>query len=267
MRQAQFPPNTAFFRFFEELNDFLPLHKRKTRFEYAFDGTPSVKDAIEALGVPHTEVDLITVNGASQGFDCRLACGDAACVYPLFESLDISPVVKLRPAPLREPAFVCDVHLGSLARLLRLAGFDTLYRNDYSDNAIVEIASPGKRCILTRDRGILKRKAVVRGYCVRSTQPREQAREVMLRFDLRGAMKPFSRCIGCNGTIGRVDKESVLPLLPEKTRECYHEFYRCGSCGKIYWQGSHYAKLTSDIEDLRNAASAKDPSPRSLTPP
>ncbi|HMD68803.1 MAG TPA: Mut7-C RNAse domain-containing protein [Chitinivibrionales bacterium] len=243
-------PSTAFFRFYEELNDFLPPHRRGKRFEYRFDGNPSVKDAVEALGVPHTEIDLIVVSGASVGFDHRLENGDAAAVYPLFESLDISPVVKLRPALLRKPSFICDVHLGALARLLRLAGFDTLYKNDYADEEIVEAAVSHQRCVLTRDRGILKRKAVTRGYCVRSTRPREQAREVVRRFDLGPAMMPFSRCMLCNGAMERASAESVLALVPPKTKECYREFHRCASCGKVYWQGSHFGKLKSIVDDL-----------------
>jgi hypothetical protein len=158
--------------------------------------------------------------------------------------------VKLREAPLREPKFICDVHLGALARLLRLAGFDTLYQNDYRDERIVRIALRDNRCVLTRDRGILKRKAVTHGYCVRSAKPGEQAREVFRRFDLRAAVEPFSRCIVCNGTIGRAHKEDVFPALPEKTRECYDEFYKCASCGRVYWQGSHFAKLRKMVDDL-----------------
>jgi uncharacterized protein len=243
--------NIAQFRFYSELNDFLPLQKRATQFEYSFSGSPSVKDAIEAIGVPHTEIDLIIVNGESVGFEYTLKNGDAVAVYPVFESFDISPVIKLRQAPLRDPKFICDVHLGALARLLRLTGFDTLYRNDYADQQIVDIALAEKRCILTRDRGILKRRAVTHGYCLRSTHPEEQVREVLSRFDLHSSMKPFSLCIQCGGTVSRVDKASVLAELPEKTRDCYDEFYKCASCGKVYWQGSHYADLEKIVDDLR----------------
>jgi uncharacterized protein with PIN domain len=242
--------NTARFRFYEELNDFLPLHRRKTQFTYSFSGAPSVKDAIEAIGVPHTEIDLVTVNGESVGFELPLKNNDQVSVYPVFESLDISPIAGLRHTPLREPKFVCDVHLGALARLLRLAGFDTAYQNDYSDERIVSIALLEKRCVLTQDRGILKRKAVTHGYCVRSAKPGEQAREVLLRFDLWNAAKPFSLCIRCNGAIGRVSKQDVLALLPEMTRQCYDEFYRCGSCGKVYWRGSHFENLRKLADDL-----------------
>ncbi|HUI92088.1 MAG TPA: Mut7-C RNAse domain-containing protein [Chitinivibrionales bacterium] len=242
--------NTCRFRFYEELNDFLPSRKRKQQFEYGFSGKPSIKDAIEAIGVPHTEIDLIIVDGASVGFDYRLRNNDVVSVYPMFEALDITPLLHLREAPLREPKFICDVHLGTLARLLRLAGFDTLYRNDYGDELIVEIALAENRCILTRDRGILKRKAVTHGYCLRSTDPEQQIREVLGRFDLYSSMKPFTLCIECGGAISRVDKASVASALPEKTRECYDEFFQCGRCGKVFWQGSHFPNLQKTINAL-----------------
>ncbi len=242
--------NIACFRFYEELNDFLPFHQRKKQIEYSFSGKQSVKDAIEALGVPHAEVDLIVANGASVGFDFRVSNGDEISVYPLFEALDISPIVKLRERPLRNPSFICDVHLGALARLLRLAGFNTLYKNNYNDEEIVEIAALQNRCILTRDRGMLKRNAVVRGYCVRSTQPEEQIREVVDRFFLGNAIKPFSRCMECNGAVAAVAKETVIGLLQEKTARYYDEFYRCESCSRIYWKGSHYEKLAALVESL-----------------
>jgi uncharacterized protein with PIN domain len=243
-------PHTAYFRFYEELNDFLPLEKRKVQFLYEFDKNPSVKDAIEALGAPHTEVDLILVNGRSVGFDHHLVEGDDVSVFPVFESIDITPLVRLREKPLRDPKFIGDVHLGKLSRLLRLLGFDTLYRNDYDDPAIVELAVAQKRCILTRDRGILKRKAVTHGYCLRSTVPLVQAHEVVRRFDLKGLARPFTRCLECNGIVVRVEKKSVLRMIPEKTRECYGDFHKCESCGKIYWQGSHFDVLRQTVGDL-----------------
>ena len=122
---------TARFRFYAELNDFLPGRKRQRSFPYKFMGTPSVKDAIEAIGVPHPEIDLIIVNGESVGFEYNLQDGDAVAVYPVFESFDIAPAVRLRPMPLRETRFVLDGHLGKLTRMLRMLGFDSLYRSDF----------------------------------------------------------------------------------------------------------------------------------------
>lgn len=251
------PLKHAEFRFYEELNDFLPPEKRKRSFRYSFRGTPSVKDAIEALGVPHTEVDLILVNGESVGFDYLLKGGERVAVYPAFESLDISSLTRLRPQPLRRPRFVLDVHLGKLARLLRMLGFDTLYRNDYSDPEIIYISLREKRIILTRDRALLKHRAITHGYWVRSTHPREQLQEVLHRFDLFSRIRPFHRCMVCNGLIEEVSKSEVLDQLEPKTRRYYDEFYRCTGCGKIYWKGSHYTGMVEYIGKYLSGTSGK----------
>ena len=240
--------HTATFRFYEELNDFLPQHRQKTRFEYAFDGTPAVKDSIEALGVPHTEVDLILVNGQSVDFAHHIQDGDDVAVYPVFESLDISPVIRLRPKPLRESRFILDGHLGKLARNLRLLGFDTLYRNDYDDTEIIRIAERERRIILTRDVGILKHGAVTRGYWIRTTSPEEQTQEVLRRFDLFRQTRPFTRCTVCNGPVEKIAKEKILHRLEPRTKKYYEAFYRCVECDKIYWKGSHHEKMLDKID-------------------
>src|SRR5205823_11484961 len=134
------PPSVAQFRFDEELNDFLAPALRKREFDYSFRGTPAVKDAIEAIGVPHTEVDLVLVDGESVDFTRRLTGGERVAVYPVFERLDIAPVTRLRARPLRRTRFVLDVHLGKLARNLRLLGFDALYRTDYDDATIIRLS-------------------------------------------------------------------------------------------------------------------------------
>lgn len=241
---------TAEFRFYEELNDFLPENRRKRRFTHAFNGSPSIKDAVENMGVPHPEIDLILVNGRSVGFDYLLRHNDHVSVYPVFERLDISPIIRLREKPLRKTAFVLDVHLGKLAKRLRVLGFDTFYRNDLDDPEIIRISLAEKRLILTRDLGILKTRAVTRGYWVRATDPAEQVREVVERFDLRSQVKPLSRCTLCNGLLGAVEKSRIKGKLPPKTALYYEEFYACGDCGKIYWKGAHYPRLLRFIRSL-----------------
>jgi hypothetical protein len=144
------------------------------------------------------------------------------------------------------------VHLGRLARALRVLGFNTLYRNDYTDHEIVAIASSDHRIVLTRDRGLLKHSAVTHGYCVRSTEWREQAHEIIERFDLQKVSVPFSRCALCNGIIARVEKNEIIDLLKGQTKKCYDIFSRCDSCGKIYWEGSHFAKLRELVGELLN---------------
>ena len=236
-------PVAAEFRFYEELNDFLKPEQRQQTVVYRFDGHPGIKDPIEALGVPHVEVDLIVVNGASVGFDYRLQDGDRVAVYPKFESLDVSPIVKLRKRPLRRVAFVVDVNLGRLARMLRLLGFDALFSNAYADDEIAAISEAQGRIVLTRDRRLLHAKAITHGYWVRSVWPRRQVDEVVRRFDLANLIRPFSRCADCNGQIEPVAKELVADRLEPKTKKYYEKFYRCPDCGKIYWAGSHVDKL------------------------
>ncbi len=241
----------AEFRLYEELNDFLPPERRKRSFEYRFSGTPTVKDAIEAIGAPHTEVDCILVNGISVGFDYRLQGDERVAVYPVFELLDIKPVCRLRPKPLREPRFVLDVHLGALARSLRMLGFDSAYRNDYADEEIIVTSVHDHRIILTRDLGILKYASVTHGYWLRSNKPGDQLAEVLDHFDLYGRIEPFRRCIVCNNTIEPVAKNSVEDSLPPFIAKTHETFFQCGGCGKVYWQGSHYSRMAARVERIR----------------
>jgi len=200
-------------RFYEELNDFLAKKDRKKNIDYTLPNKTSIKDIIESFGIPHTEVDLILANGKSVEFSFIPKDGDQISIYPVFESLDISTVSKLRPEPLRTTRFILDVHLGKLAKLLRMYGFDTLYRNDYSDPEIIQIASNQKRIILTRDLGILKQNAVTHGYFVRSQFPSKQLKEIIQRFDLSNKVNPLPRCIHCNGEIKKVNKEDIIQQL------------------------------------------------------
>lgn len=240
----------AEFRFYAELNDFLAPHLRGRSFVYEFQGQPTVKDAIEALGVPHVEVELIIVNGESVDFSHRLNDGDRVAVYPMFESLDVTEILRIRRAPLRRVAFACDAHLGKLARLLRLLGFDTVHSPGITDAELVELSQRG-RIILTRDRQLLKHGGVTHGYWVRSTVPLEQAQEVVRRFDLRDQIAPFTRCLACNGVLQRLPKEEALPRVPPKVREWCEEFLICSGCGRIFWPGTHYPRLASWVEILR----------------
>lgn len=246
------------FRFYEELNDFLPTELRKVAFDHEFDRRASVKDMIEALGVPHPEVELIIANGESVGFDYLVRDGDRIAVYPMFESLDVSPALRVRDRALRTPRFVLDVHLGTLARYLRLCGFDTLYRNDYGDAELARISAAEHRILLTRDRHLLKRCIVTQGYCVRRDAPREQLAEVFRRFDLAGAAAPFTRCACCNGLLEDVDKAAVVQRLEPLTRRHYDVFRQCRDCGHVYWRGSHVTSMEGRIEELAAAFDSGD---------
>ncbi|HEY71486.1 MAG TPA: Mut7-C ubiquitin/RNAse domain-containing protein [Anaerolineae bacterium] len=240
----------ATFRFYAELNDFLPPARRQRDWRHAFWGHPAVKDTIEALGVPHTEVDLILVNGRSVGFEHPLQGGDRVSVFPIFESLDIASLVRLRPKPLREPRFVLDAHLGRLAAYLRMLGFDSLYRNDFEDEALVRISCQDQRILLTKDRGLLKRSILSHGYYVRAIEPRRQIVEVLRRFDLFSLSAPLSRCKHCNGLLEVVDKQEIVDRLPPGTRRSFDEFRRCEDCRHIYWKGAHYQRMVAFIEEI-----------------
>ena len=242
----------AHLRFYEELNDFLPAARRKTTFVHFFQGRHSIKDLIEALGVPHAEVDLILVNGVSVDFAYIVQDGDRISVYPVFEALDITPLVRLRPRPLREPRFVLDTHLGQLATYLRLLGFDTLYDADCPDETLAHLSASEKRILLTKDRGLLQRRLVTHGYCVRATRPRQQVREVLERFDLFTAVTPFRRCLRCNGALESVDKQTMADRLPPGTQAYSDEFYRCPACDQLYWPGSHSEKMRRFIREILN---------------
>ena len=246
--------HTATFRFYEELNEFLPREHRKRDIPYPFKGKPSVKHAIEAHHVPHTEVELILVNGEPVGFDHPLADGDRVAVYPVFEGLDISPVLKLRPAPLRNTAFILDVHLGKLAKRLRMLGFDAAFDWRLDDRGIIRRALAEHRIILTRDRRLLHARVVTHGCHIYSQEPTEQMGQVLRRFDLYRNIQPFTRCLTCNGCLEDVSKEEILHLLEPKTRLYYDVFRRCGGCGQIYWKGSHFKGLEEQVRKLRSIA-------------
>lgn len=240
----------ATFRFYAELNDFLSDGPTITR---SFDVPGSVKDLIESCGVPHTEVDLIIVDGQSVGFDYQVQHRDRIAVYPVFESFDITPIVKVRPDPLRETSFVADVHLGTLARFIRLLGFDTVYDTALDDAELARISSDEDRILITRDVGLLKRGSVTHGYCVRSDDPRDQVIEVARRFHLEGRLQPFSRCMVCNGRLQPVTATEVTAQVPPVTRQFVDRYQRCARCEKVYWRGSHHDELNRIIEAVRQS--------------
>jgi uncharacterized protein with PIN domain len=248
----------AHFRFYEELNDFLPPDRRKLEFSHHFERRASVKDMIESFGVPHPEIELILLNGHSVGFSHIVQDGDRISVYPMFESLDLSSVIRLRPAPLRRPRFVVDCNLGRLARYLRLLGLDCLYRNDFTDDDVATISQAQHRIVLTRDRRLLHRRIISHGFFIRAVRPRAQVREVLSRLDLYESIKPFTRCTRCNARLERVAKTTIEHRLEPKTRRYYHQFLRCPECGKLYWQGGHHRRARQLISELASPSPAEE---------
>lgn len=210
----------------------------------------SVKDLIESVGVPHPEISLIVVDGVPVGFDHLVGGGERVAVYPPFRSFELDGMTTVAPPP-TDPRFVLDVHLGTLTRRLRLLGFDCWYRTDADDELLARISEQERRILLTRDRGLLMRRAITHGYCPRSDDPDLQAIEVVRRYRLASQVAPFSRCIRCNGVLAPASLSDVADDIPPRTREEHDEFRRCIECGQVYWPGSHKDALVGVVDDLR----------------
>ena len=241
---------TATFRFYEELNDFLPRERWKCEFSCRCADQATVKHAVETIGVPHTEIEVILVNGRSVGFDHRVEEGDRISVYPTFESLDVRPLLRLRAAPLRQCRFVADAHLGGLARYLRMLGFDTLYESAAQDRELVSISVGERRVLLTRDRELLMHRELTHGIFVHGERPRSQVRYVLDRLQLRGDVRPLERCIRCNGELVPVRRQEVLDRVPPRVAERHQRFRSCPDCGRIYWRGTHHERMVALVERL-----------------
>jgi uncharacterized protein with PIN domain/sulfur carrier protein ThiS len=244
------PMFTATFYFHGNLNDFLPKSRRNQVIVQELDEHAAVKHPIESLGVPHPEVDAILVNGWPVGFSHRLQDGDRVEVYPQEMLHMLRQYLPLRPLTPSPVCFVADTHLGRLAAYLRMLGFDTLYRNDYDDHQLAVIAANEQRVLLTRDRGLLKHKSVVYGYCVREADPHLQVVSVLRRYELGADVQPWRRGTHCNGLLHDVEKSAIVDRLEPKTKQYYDAFQQCDTCGRVYWQGSHFERMTAFVERI-----------------
>jgi uncharacterized protein with PIN domain/sulfur carrier protein ThiS len=240
---------TATFRFYEELNDFLAPERRKREFSCPCARAATTKHMIEALGVPHTEVELVLVNGESVGFDRILEHGDRVAVFPKFEMVDVTPLLRVREHPLRVTRFIADAHLGGLAHLLRMTGFDTLYDNNYHDRQIELLAAQERRIVLTRDRELLKRRSITHGCYVRALKPPDQLCEIFDRLDLAHSIKPFTLCLNCNAPLRPIEKAAVLERLPPSVRERFDHFSTCDICQRVFWEGSHWERMRAMLKE------------------
>jgi uncharacterized protein with PIN domain len=241
---------TATFRFYEELNDFLARPLRRHDFSCACARDATTKHMIEALGVPHTEVELILVNGESAGFEHKLNDGDRVAVYPKFEALDIQPLLRVRERPLRVIRFIADAHLGALAQLLRLAGFDTLYDNHYPDPDIERLAAAEHRVVLTRDRELLKRRTITHGCYVHALKPEAQLREIVERLDLARSAQPFRLCLACNAPLRRIGPQEAAGRVPAGVFARHTRFVTCDCCARVFWEGSHWQRMRALMDSV-----------------
>lgn len=237
-------------RFFGDLNNFLYKNYQETTFERTLPEPTSVKDLIEGCGVPHTEVDVILINTKPGDFSHKIEGGEQVSIYPFFSSVDIDESTRLLKPELLNPKFVVDVNLGKLARHLRMAGFDTAYQNDSTDEELIEIMLEEGRTLLTRDRKLLMRNVVQSGYLPRSDQADEQLEEVLKRFNLFDKVHSYTRCINCNGVLKKVSKEKIIDQLEPLTKKYFSDFSQCPDCGQIYWKGSHRNRLHPKVQEI-----------------
>jgi uncharacterized protein with PIN domain len=215
----------------------LRFFTRRAELMVPVDGTSSVVHIVESLGIPRTEIGAVRINDRHMPLDARPAPGDV---------IDVLPVERPQPVPAHR--YVLDVHLGTLARRMRLLGIDTAYRNDASDPELAAQAAAEGRVLLTRDRGLLRRRAVPAGGYVHGSRPDDQLREVLERFD--PPLAPWTRCPSCNGVLAPVPKDDVAHLLEPGTRRSYDEFSRCPDCARVYWRGAHTDRLDAIVDGV-----------------
>lgn len=229
---------TATFRFHGELADFLPRERRAARFAYQCARAATLKNAIEALGVPHTEVGRLVLNGEPVTLQRVVREGDAIEVFPA------------QPEKVPDPFFLADAHLGGLARFLRMLGFDTLHDPRLDDAAIRGVARDERRIVLTRDRDLLKCRDIAQGCYVHAIRVEPQVAEVAARYRLGERARPFSLCLRCNLPLEAVDKAAVAGRLPEVVRQTQREFTHCPGCDRVYWPGSHWQRMRAVLTGL-----------------
>ncbi|MCE1273026.1 MAG: Mut7-C ubiquitin/RNAse domain-containing protein [Chlorobiales bacterium] len=236
----------VFLRFDPDFRELLYYGRAGDYFEKRTGHATSLKDIVESCGVPHTEIGALRLNGAPAWFSTRIADGDRIDVLPLRSPLFSE--CSLQPSPPQFPRFIADIHLGRMARRLRLLGFDTLWFTGQHDREMLDIMEEEGRILLTRDRRLLMNNRVLHGCCIRSGRVLEQVVQVICRYCLASEARPFSRCLVCNGMLEDRPKETLSASLPEKTRRYYDEFRVCSSCGKVYWQGAHMRRLSDFVE-------------------
>jgi uncharacterized protein with PIN domain len=225
---------------------FLAPRRRAGQVPVACDGVSSLGHVVESLGVPLPEVGRLTVNRVTAAPGYRLAAGDIAEAGPVD-----------RPQPLPSPRFILDVHLGTLARRLRLVGVDVAYANDLDDDVLIERANAGQRVLLTQDRGLLRRRRLWLGAYVRGPRPDDQLRDVLDRF--APPLAPRTRCTACNGVLAPARKADVEPVLQPGTQRTYQAFSRCPDCGRVYWRGAHSTRLDQVVDSaLRTVAESRN---------
>ncbi|WP_431783963.1 Mut7-C RNAse domain-containing protein [Streptomyces chumphonensis] len=231
------------FRVAEELRFLLASRFRgRGRPRVPYDPTSTLGHVVQSLGVPLTEVGGLALDGEPVPPAHRPAGGGL---------VDVTALPRPQALPTGPPRFLLDVHLGALARRLRLVGLDSAYSNDADDPALVARSGAERRVLLTRDRGLLRRRALWRGAFVRGTRPDGQLIDVLTRFD--PPLAPWTRCPACNGRLAPVAKAEVAHRLRPGTLRTYDTFTRCRSCARVYWRGAHGGRLEATVAAAERA--------------
>ena len=244
------PSATATLRFYAELNDFLPPDRQQRDLTLPFVAPAPVRHLIELAGVPHTEVEVILLDGESVDLETSVGNGQRLAIYPIFEAFDARPLLRLRPVPLRTPRFLADAHLGALARRLRLLGFDTRWLNDLGDAGLVALARREGRILLTRDRHLLMRRELTHGCFIHPVIPQAQLAYLLERLQLCPEIAPFTRCTLCNGLLEERPPAQVQSRVPPRVHATQQAFWQCQDCGQLYWRGSHWQAMCRQIQAL-----------------
>lgn len=232
-------PNSATFRFHEDLALFLAKDFRDRSFAYTCARAATLKNAIEALGVPHTEVGAVVVNGEPATLQRIVRQGDR---------IEVEPWRKSGSEP--DFRFLADAHLGGLARFLRMLGFDTVHENALADAQICRLARDGRRIVLTRDRELLKCREIERGCYVRALKPESQLAEVAARYGLGPRARPFTLCLRCNVPLAAIEKAALAHRVPAAVLELQQSFSYCRACDRVYWPGSHYRRMHEVLKPI-----------------
>lgn len=222
---------------------FVAHGRRQGRTPVTTDGSSTLGHVVESLGIPLTEAGELLVDGRPVPASHIPAAG---------ELVEVRPVPRPQHVPGAPLRFLLDVHLGTLARRLRLLGVDAAYESeDIGDPALAALSAKERRVLLSRDRGLLHRREIWAGAYVYSDRPEEQLRDVLERF--APALAPWTRCTACNGPLAAADKDTVGPHLEHGTRRTYDVFAQCVECGRVYWRGAHHARLEAIVAEAVRA--------------
>lgn len=243
--------------FHGNLKTLLPPRKRMaTSVDYLLTRRASIKDIIESLRIPHSEIGHIMRQGEELSFSTIPATHERIDIHPIRAPFDVRIPTRLRPEPFDDVRFLVDINVGKLTSLLRMAGFDTASTAGLSSQEIAEKAIREQRILLSRNRDLLKLRAIVFAHLVRTQQPLKQLSEVLHLYGLTQDVHPFSRCLRCNILLEPVNKAEIMARLEPLTKQYYDRFYRCSACDRIYWRGSHHEHM---LEVITAAVSTQEP--------